>query len=65
MEQEKCPKCNCDKIGKGKIGGGYASMMPLGKIFSMGSDIIADICTHCGYILGMKVKRPDKFKDTY
>lgn len=41
---------------------GDARMMPVNKIFTTGSEIIADICTNCGYILSLKVKYPEKFK---
>lgn len=64
MQEKECPKCGCKEMGKGKLSG-YAMMSPVGKIFSMGSEIIAEICTECGHILEMKVKHPEKFKDTY
>lgn len=63
MDSNQCPKCNSLSIGKGKLSG-YATIQPLGKVFSMGSAIIADICTDCGYILEMKVSNPEKFKGT-
>jgi hypothetical protein len=37
-------------------------MFPLKGIFKTGSEVIADICTKCGYILSMRVKNPEKFK---
>ncbi|MTI49317.1 transcription initiation factor TFIIIB [Sporosalibacterium faouarense] len=62
MERNKeCPECGCKEISKGKLSG-YASMMPAYKTLSMGSAIIADICTNCGHILSMKVTRPEKFR---
>ncbi|MCC5910884.1 MAG: transcription initiation factor TFIIIB [Clostridiaceae bacterium] len=61
MKKSKCPKCSSTDIGKGKLSG-YASMVPVNKVFSMGSPIIAEICTNCGYILGLKVSSPEKFK---
>ncbi|AKL94929.1 hypothetical protein CACET_c14680 [Clostridium aceticum] len=63
MENNHCPKCGCKEIGKGKLSG-HAVMRPIDKFFSLGSDIIADICTECGYILEMKVDQPEKFKGT-
>lgn len=63
MQEDPCPKCSSTSIGKGKLSG-YASMAPLGKLFSLGSAIIADICTNCGHILSMKVSNPEKFKGT-
>lgn len=56
----KCPNCGNTEIGKGKLDT-YAALRPVGKIFSMGSPIIADVCTNCGLILQMKVKQPEKF----
>lgn len=62
MEKNKeCPECGCKAIGKGKLSG-YATMMPVDKTFSTGSAIISDICTNCGYILCMRVVKPEKFK---
>lgn len=57
----QCPICGSMEIGQGKLSG-YANIMPVNKIMSTGSQIIADICTDCGYILSMKVKNPEKFK---
>jgi len=59
---DKCPDCGNAEIGKGKLSG-YAVLTPLGKILSMGSPIIADVCTNCGTIIKMKVEKPEKFKD--
>lgn len=62
MEKNKeCPICGSKEIGQGELSG-YAAMQPIGVFFSNGSEIIADICTHCGYILSMRVKKPEKFK---
>lgn len=56
-----CPMCGCNEIGKGKQ---YAQgkMFPIDEVFSAGSEIIAEICTKCGYILSMRVTKPEKFK---
>ena len=62
MEKKQCPKCGCEEIGKGKAGG-YGNILPVGKVFTMGSPVIFDICTNCGHILEMKVTQPYKFKD--
>ncbi|WP_010233549.1 hypothetical protein [Clostridium arbusti] len=57
----ECPICGCKEIGKGKqISQG--KMFPIDKTFSMGSEIVSDICTKCGYILSMRVANPEKFK---
>lgn len=55
-----CPKCNSTELGEGILTG-HASLMPKGKIFSMGSSILATVCTKCGHIVEMKVKYPEKF----
>lgn len=63
MEKNKeCPKCGCREIGKGnQIAGG--KMFPIDNpTMSFGSDVIADICTECGYIIDTWVKKPEKFK---
>lgn len=57
----KCPDCGSSEIGKGKLDG-YAALRPAEKIMSMGSSIMADVCTNCGLIMQMKVKNPEKFK---
>lgn len=57
-----CPKCGCREIGQGKQVAG-AKMQPIDKLaMSFGSNIIADICTDCGYIIEMRVEKPHKFK---
>lgn len=57
----KCPVCGSIKIGKGKLSG-YATMQPVDKFFSRGSDVIAEICTECGHIISLKVQDPEKFR---
>lgn len=59
-DKSKCPDCGNTEIGQGKLNG-YAVLRPVGKILSMGSPIIADVCTNCGLILQMKVEHPEKF----
>lgn len=62
IKNEVCPKCGCREIGKGKQVGS-ARMMPADDLgLSFGSNIIADICTQCGYIIEMRVEKPKKFK---
>ena len=58
-----CPKCNSTELGEGVLSG-YAAMMPKGKILTSGSAILATVCTKCGHIIEMKVKDPQKFKET-
>jgi predicted nucleic acid-binding Zn-ribbon protein len=61
MAVTKCPDCGSNEIGKGKFSG-YASLNPVGKIFSAGSAVIVDVCTNCGTIICMKSEKPEKFK---
>ncbi|EPY2302778.1 transcription initiation factor TFIIIB [Clostridium sporogenes] len=58
---KKCPICGCEEIGKGKKRG-QGSMFPIGGSLFSSSEVIADICTECGYILSMRVEDPRKFK---
>lgn len=60
-EHSECPVCGSKEIGKGKQ---YAQgkMFPINNLLSAGSEVIADICTNCGHILSMKVKKPEKFR---
>ena len=55
-----CPKCNSTELGEGILSE-EQSLRPKGKIFTMGSPIIATVCTRCGHIVEMKVKHPQKF----
>lgn len=51
--------CGCKEIGQGTMSP-VAQMMPLHGLWS--ADIMADICTNCGYIISMRVKDPKNFK---
>jgi ribosomal protein L40E len=55
-----CPKCNSTELGEGILSG-EQSLRPKGKIFTMGSPILATVCTKCGYIIELKVEDPEKF----
>ncbi|MCT4606218.1 MAG: transcription initiation factor TFIIIB [Marinisporobacter sp.] len=61
IENKECPVCGSKDIGKGKQ---YAQgkMFPIDNLISLGSEVIAEICTNCGHILSMKVTKPEKFK---
>jgi len=60
-EKKECPICGCIEIGQGKhISQG--KLMPLNKVLTSGSEVIAEICTNCGHILSMRVVNPEKFK---
>lgn len=61
IENNICPKCGCKEIGQGKQTS-QGKMMPIGDLMSFGSNIIADICTECGYIIEMRVEKPHKFR---
>lgn len=62
VENKVCPKCGSNEIGQGKQIG-HGKMLPANNTFmSLGSNIIADICTECGYIMEMRVEKPYKFK---
>ena len=59
MEKMKCPECGSTAIGKG-VQQNYAAMIPVGGVW--GSELIADICTDCGLVIKVKVRKPSKFK---
>ena len=63
MAEIRCPDCGSNKIGKGKLEG-YAALIPVGKFFTTGSTILADVCTECGTINRMKAEKPEKFINT-
>jgi len=58
---KRCPVCGGCEIKQGKQVGN-ARMIPVGKLFRSGCEILADICTDCGHILSMKVVKPGLFK---
>jgi predicted nucleic-acid-binding Zn-ribbon protein len=60
-KEERCPQCGSTEFGEGKLSG-YAALQPVGKIFSMGSELIVKLCTNCGHVMGMRVLRPEKFR---
>ena len=62
MERTKeCPICGCKDIGEGTLSG-HANMRPTNKFFSIGSEVLADVCTKCGHIFSLRVTKPEKFK---
>ena len=62
IKNNVCPKCGCREIGQGKQVA-WAKMIPINNLtMSFGSNIIADICTNCGYIIEMRVEKPNRFK---
>lgn len=62
MKIRECPLCGCEEIGEG-VQMGHGRMYPADSILmAFGSDIIHYICTDCGYIIGSRVKKPEKFK---
>lgn len=60
-DKKECPACGSKEIGEGKQYG-QGKMFPIGNPLSLGSEVIAQICTKCGYVLSMKVTKPGKFK---
>lgn len=56
---DKCPECGSRRIGVGELSG-YAAMAAKEKMFAS-SAIIADVCSDCGLIIRMRVKKPEKF----
>ncbi|MDM5233797.1 hypothetical protein [Lysinibacillus pakistanensis] len=65
MENDKliCKLCGSDTFTQGELGGAYANVRPVDSvsIFSS-SPLILSICTNCGEVASMKVKKLDKFK---
>jgi predicted nucleic-acid-binding Zn-ribbon protein len=64
MEQEKnCPECGCKEIVQARLDNN-AKLYPLDALFKImnGSEVIAEVCTKCGYILNMRALKPEKFK---
>ncbi len=59
--KEKCPECGSNHMGRGKWDG-YAVLRPADKTFSLGSRVDVELCTDCGLILKMRVRKPEKFK---
>lgn len=58
--KKECPKCGCTEIAGGEFTG-YAALKPTNSIIAS-SAVIAEVCTNCGYILNMRVLKPEKFK---
>lgn len=62
IESQTCPKCGSGEIGEGKQIG-QAKMVPIDNMTLItASNIIAEICTDCGYIIATRVEKPDIFK---
>jgi len=61
LDNKSCPICGSSEIGQGKQTA-QGKMMPVDNVLSLGSVVIADICTNCGHILSMKVANLEKFK---
>lgn len=59
---DKCPKCRCTEIGRGRQAG-HAIVAPFEKFFGLGSVLIHRICTNCGYVLESYVEKPSRFKE--
>ena len=56
MDKEmRCPQCGCYEIGEGSFSD-YGALAPKGKIF-ISSKVIAEVCTECGLIINLRVKK--------
>ncbi|MFJ6208802.1 hypothetical protein [Lysinibacillus sp. NPDC092081] len=66
MEIEKlvCKACGSDSFAQGELGGSMAKVKPikLDMLHFSSSPLILTICTNCGEVASMKVKKVDKFK---
>lgn len=61
IKVDKCPYCGSNEIEQG-MQRYQGKMYPTDKLFKIGSNVIADICTECGYIIAMRVENPNRFK---
>lgn len=62
-KSNKCPECGSNDIAKGRQFG-QGKMFPINNITMIGgSNVTADICTSCGYIIKTRVEKPEKFRD--
>ncbi|MEY9970810.1 putative Zn finger protein [Lysinibacillus sp. RC46] len=66
MENNKlvCKACGSDSFAQGELGGSMANVKPikLDLVHFSSSPLILTICTNCGEVASMKVKKVDKFK---
>ncbi len=66
MENSKlvCKACGNDSFTQGELGGSMANVKPikLDMLHFSSSPLILTICTNCGEVASMKVKKPQKFK---
>lgn len=56
--KKECPEGGCTEIGEGILN---TALRPINAIITS-SQVIAEVCSNCGYILNMKVSKPEKFK---
>ncbi|TQR28679.1 hypothetical protein C7Y47_20510 [Lysinibacillus sphaericus] len=59
-----CKACGSDSFAQGELGGSMANVKPikLDMVHFSSSPLILTICTNCGEVASMKVKKVDKFK---
>ncbi|WP_099191583.1 transcription initiation factor TFIIIB [Tepidibacter mesophilus] len=57
-QRKECPECGCKEIGQGKL---PTVLRPINAVIAS-SEVRAEVCTNCGYILNMRVLEPEKFK---
>ena len=61
VKTERCPECGGRKIGFGRFSSQSRLNSVTGKTFESGSEVWAEVCTHCGLILRQWVKDPERF----
>ncbi|MGH4121369.1 MAG: transcription initiation factor TFIIIB [Clostridium sp.] len=61
--EKKCPECGCKKIAQAKLDIN-AKLYPIDALLKImnGSQVSAEVCTKCGYILNMRALAPEKLK---
>ncbi|MGE7693905.1 hypothetical protein ACQKNC_07270 [Lysinibacillus sp. NPDC094177] len=66
MENDKlvCKSCGSDEFTQGELGGSMANVKPikLDMLHFSSSPLILTICTNCGEVASMKVKKLHKFQ---
>ncbi|WP_195938119.1 transcription initiation factor TFIIIB [Romboutsia sp. 1001713B170131_170501_G6] len=63
MDLEKCPLCGCSEIGEGSFVG-YGGLINSKSLIPKTQEVVASVCTECGYIIAMRVLKPNKFKNS-
>lgn len=61
MDLEKCPLCGCNEIGESSFVD-YGGLINSKSLIPKTQEVVASVCTECGYIIAMRVLKPNKFK---